>query len=284
MTSRARIGTLVLLALAVSCAPLLQTRAPSVPIAYTEPRTDAITFWGHACPYIDVGGFGIVTDPVFSSRFATIRRRLIPAPPYAAFDQTRVVLISHAHQDHLDPKTLARFSPQTVILAPEPAARYIRKRGLKARAMRPGDGYPFPGGTIIAVAAHHPGGRLSLKARSDGRAIGYIVRTPGRTIYYTGDTEYFTGFAAVRAAYRPDITLLNLNAHLHSRDALKAVRDLRAPMVVPIHFGAYDGKSIRRGPLWRSELIDSLGSQIVSLEVAQSISLADAANGSDVER
>jgi L-ascorbate metabolism protein UlaG (beta-lactamase superfamily) len=284
MTPRARIGTIVLLAAVVSCAPLLQARVPSVSIDYTEPRADAITFWGHACAYIDVGGFGIVTDPVFSSRFATIRRRLIPAPPYAAFDQTRVVLISHAHQDHLDPKTLARFAPKTVILAPEPAARYIRKHGLKARAMRPGDEYPFPGGTIIAVAAHHPGGRLSLKARSDGRAIGYIIRTSERTIYYTGDTEYFTGFAAVGADHRPDITLLNLNAHLHSQDALKAIRDLRTPMVVPIHFGAYDGKSTRRGPQWRSELIDSLGSQIVSLEVAQNLSLADVADEFDGER
>jgi len=257
-----------------ACSPAVLGRWRVAPVAYAEPKSNAITFWGHACAYIDVGGFGIVTDPVFSRKYATIRRRLISSPPVDAYDQTQLIVISHAHQDHLDPATLARFSPKTAILAPYPAARYLRKRGIYARAMRPGDQYPFPGGTITAVAAHHPGHRLSLKARSDGRAIGYVIRTRDATIYYTGDTEYFSGFAAVAAEFRPDIALLNLNAHLHSRDAFLAIGDLGARAVVPMHLGAYDGKSERLGPRWRAELVRRLGAQIVPLEVGESLPLA----------
>jgi L-ascorbate metabolism protein UlaG (beta-lactamase superfamily) len=260
-----------------ACSPAVLGRSRIVPVEYSEPKSDAITFWGHACAYIDVGGFGIVTDPVFSRKYATIRRRLISSPPGTAYDQTRIILISHAHQDHLDPPTLARFSPRTTILAPAPAARYLRKRGIKARSMWPGDEVPFPGGTIVAVTAHHPGYRLSLKARSDGRAIGYVIRTRNSTIYYTGDTEYFSGFAAVAARFRPDVTLLNLNAHLHSWDAFLAIQDLGAPTVVPMHLGAYDGKSKRLGPRWRAELIDRFGAQIVPLEVGESLSLDEVA-------
>ena len=255
------------------CAPAVFGRTRPAPVTYAEPKPDAITFWGHACAYIDVGGFGIVTDPVFSHKYATIRRRLIASPPVDVYDQTRVILISHAHQDHLDPATLARFARNTVILAPYPAARYLQKRGVRAWVMRPGDEYPFPGGTIVAVPAHHPGGRLSLKARADGRAIGYVVQTSAQTIYYTGDTEYFSGFAAVAADFDPDIALLNLNAHLHSGDAVRAIQDLDAPIVVPMHLGAYNGKSERLGPRWTSELVGHLGQQIVPLEVGQSLPL-----------
>jgi len=259
------------------CAPAVLSRERTVPVVYAEPKPDAITFWGHACAYIDVGGFGIVTDPVFSRKYATIRRRLIASPPVDVYDQTRVIMISHAHQDHLDPATLARFSRSTVILAPYPAARYLQRRGIRVWVMRPGDEYPFRGGSIIAVPAHHPGGRLSLKARSDGRAIGYVIRTPSETIYYTGDTEYFSGFEKIAAKFRPDVVLLNLNAHLHSEDALRAIDDLGAPVVIPIHLGAYNGKSERLGPRWRSELVDSLGAQIVPLEVGQSMPLTTGA-------
>jgi len=271
-----------LTAATVGCAPAVHGRARTMPVVYAEPNSDAITFWGHACAYIDVGGYGIVTDPVFSRRYATIRRRLIASPPADAYDQTRVILLSHAHQDHLDPATLARFSPKTVILAPYPAARYLQKRGIRAQVMQPGDEYPFPGGTIIAVPAHHPGGRLSLKARSDGRAIGYVIRKPSATIYYTGDTEYFPGFAIVAAVFQPDVVLLNLNSHLHSRDAFLAIRDLDAPTVVPMHLGAYNGNSERVGPRWRSELVDSLRAQIVPLDVGQSLPLAGAARDSRI--
>ena len=259
------------------CAPAVLSRERTVPVVYAEPKPDAITFWGHACAYIDVGGFGIVTDPVFSRKYATIRRRLIASPPVDVYDQTRVIMISHAHQDHLDPATLARFSRSTVILAPYPAARYLQRRGIRVWVMRPGDEYPFRGGSIIAVPAHHPGGRLSLKARSDGRAIGYVIRTPSETIYYTGDTEYFSGFEKIAAKFRPDVVLLNLNAHLHSEDALRAIDDVGAPVVIPIHLGAYNGKSERLGPRWRSELVDSLGAQIVPLEVGQSMPLTTGA-------
>jgi len=258
----------------VGCAPLAHHPRSGIPtVVYSEPRADAITFWGHSCAYIDVEGFGIVTDPVFSHRYATIRRRLIPAPPPDVYDQTRVILISHAHQDHLDPATLDRFSPRTVILAPYPSARYLRKHGFRATVMRPGDEYPFPGGTIIAVPARHPGGRLSLKARSDGRAIGFVIRTAEGTVYYTGDTEYFSGFTRIAEGFHPNILLLNLNAHLHSEDALQAIEDLHSPVVVPLHLGAYDGKSESMGPRWRSELVDSLGARVIPLEVGQSLPL-----------
>ena len=271
---------LLVSATAAGFAPAVHAKPRIDPILYPEPPTDAITFWGHACAYIDIGGFGIVTDPVFAKSYAVIRRRLVPAPPRESFDQADLVLISHAHQDHLNPRTLARFTPGTTVLCPRPAAKYIAGLGLRVRVMRPGDEFAFPGGTVIAVAAHHPGGRHSLKARSDGRALGYIIRSPRHTVYYSGDTEYFPGIAAIGSKYRPDVALLNVNAHLHSEDAIFAVAGLGMPSVVPMHLGAYNGNSKRLGPRWRAELIEALGSTIVPLEIGESLPLSHAARDS----
>lgn len=249
-----------------------------------EPERNAITFWGHACAYIDVAGVGIVTDPVFTNHYATIRRRLVPAPAPEAYDQTRVVLISHSHHDHLSAKTLERFPRDAVILAPAPAVRYLARRGIAARVMAPGDEFAIPGGSIVAVAAYHPGGRHSLKARADGQALGYVIQTSEATIYYSGDTEYFDGLAAIGSRFDPDIALLNINAHLHSPEAIVAVSDLGMPIVLPIHYGAYNGKSVRLGPYWRAELARAIGPTVVPIEVGESFPILPEARQAAIAR
>src|SRR5262245_9201527 len=108
------------------CAAVTARVQGTDPDLFPEPAEHAITFWGHACAYVDVAGYGIVTDPVFSERYAVIRRRLVPSPPFSAYDQARLVLISHAHHDHLDPATLARFPKNVLILAPAPAVAFLR--------------------------------------------------------------------------------------------------------------------------------------------------------------
>jgi hypothetical protein len=96
---------------------------------YHEPHRNAVTFWGHASVYIDADGVGIVTDPVFESSYSPIHPRKVPRPPTSAYDQTSIVLISHAHSDHLDPPTLRRFPRTAVILCPAPAEKYVRGLG-----------------------------------------------------------------------------------------------------------------------------------------------------------
>ena len=99
----------------------------------------------------------------------------------------------------------------------------------------------------------------------------YVIRTTKVTIYYSGDTSYFQGFATIGAKYRPDIALLNVNRHLHSVDALFAIAELGTPVVIPAHYGAYSGPSARLAPRWRSELVQALGPTIVPLEVGESM-------------
>ena len=214
-----------------------------------------------------------LTDPVFEDSYSPWHGRKIPAPPPSAYDQTDIILISHAHRDHLHPRSIARFSSGTVILCPEPSAMHVDDLGHEVRVMSPGDEYEFPGGNIVAVPAHHPGGRNSFRAGHDGDALGYVIRTSSRTIYYSGDTEHFPGLYDIGRKYRPDIAILNINTHLNSYDAVLAIGALGAPTVIPSHFGASGGTNARRSPGWRAELGRLIGEVVVPLGVGESLPL-----------
>jgi len=242
---------------------------------FPDPAPNAITFWGHACVYIDVDGYGIVTDPVFDQA-TMLRRRKVAAPPPPAYRNARLVLLSHAHEDHLSPRTLATFPPETVILCPEPAAEHLQDLGRTVRIMRPDDELEIPGGRITAVVAKHPGGRRSLRPSTDGRALGWVIETGRETIYWSGDTNRFPGIDAVGERFRPDIALLDINGHLHAMDAVRAAWATRARTIVPLHFGAYgylffgEQKRPRDGDV----LEKHLGSQLVVLGLGESLALS----------
>jgi len=263
-----------------SVTALLWTSAAFAGLAKTDstlfpiPPRDALTFWGHSCCYLDVDGFGIVTDPVFQKGF-TIERRHLAAPPPASYRGARIVLVSHAHPDHLDKETLRTFPTECVILCPEPSAEYLKELPQTVRTLRPGDVVPFPGGRVIAVAARHAGKRRSNAASDDGRALGYVIETPGSTLYYAGDTEYFAGIDSVASAYRPDLVLLNMNGHLHGLDAVRAFRATGASRLVPMHFGAYGYFvfSERKRPRDFEEIAELLGPQLTLLLPGQSLAL-----------
>lgn len=262
---------LVLIALSQGCGSRLADVDTDV---FPRPHRDSVTFWGHACSYIDVGGFGIVTDPMFEKSFFVLRRR-IPAPPRESYSDARVILLSHAHRDHLSPKSLATFPAEATILCPEPCAKHLKGLDLTVRVMRPGETFEIPGGRIIAVAADHPGGKYSINAEADGRALGYVIETSRATIYWSGDTRFFPGFDEIGRRYRPDLALLDINGHLHSTDVLRAVAALRAGKVIPLHYGAY-GYFVfgeRKKPRDHEELERWLGPIYRPLEIGESYPL-----------
>ena len=241
---------------------------------FPPPPRNHVTFWGHACCYIDVDGFGIVTDPVFTGRYG-FRRRKIPVPPSQSRAGARLILVSHAHMDHLDLESIAMFPDSARVLCPWTVAGYIEEIGRGFTIMRPGDTYEYPHGKVVAVAAEHPGRRFSLRKSSESGAIGFVITTPYGTVYYSGDTEYFEGMIDIGTAWQPEIAILNITPHLSGESAVRAVWATRAKAVIPVHFGAYD--YILFGPLKSprgyDEIEELISEQAVLLQPGESLSL-----------
>jgi len=256
--------------LAAGCSGLARTDGGVFP----PPERNTITFWGHACSYIDIEGVGVVTDPVFRSTLIS-RHHRGPVPPPSSYAGARVILISHAHPDHLDPPSLRTFPDAAVILCPEPSAKYLEDAGHEVHVMRAGEVYLFAGGTITAIAMQHMGSRWGVRAATDGRALGYVIETPAGTIFYTGDSNYFSGFAEVGWTYDPDVLLINVNGHLVGADALRAAWATQARVVVPMHWGTYPywifGGNNR--PRDEDMMRRAMGERLRILEVGQSMAL-----------
>ena len=241
---------------------------------FPPPLRNHVTFWGHACCYVDVDGFGIVTDPVFTGRYI-FRRRKIPVPPLQSRSGTRLILVSHAHMDHLHPESIEMFPDSAVVLCPWTVAKYIEESGRDLRIMRTGDTYKYPHGTIIAVHAEHPGKRYALRKGGADDAIGFVITTPYGNVYYSGDTGYFEGMIDIGATWQPQIAIINITPHLRGGSAVRAVWATRAEIVIPVHFGAYD--YILFGPLKQprgyGDIESMISEQAVLLQPGESLSL-----------
>jgi L-ascorbate metabolism protein UlaG (beta-lactamase superfamily) len=242
------------------------------------PQRNHVTFWGHACCYIDVDGFGIVIDPVFAGRYF-VRIRKIPVPPAQSRAGTRLILVSHAHMDHLNKESIAMFPDSAMVLCPWTVAERLEDSGRAFTVMRPGDIYEYPHGKVVAVRAEHPGKRFSLRRSSEDGAIGFVITTPYGTIYYSGDTEYFEGMIDIGSAWQLEIAILNIGPHLSGANAVRAVWVTRANVVLPVHFGAYDYILIGplKSPRGYDEIEEMVSEQAVLLQPGESISLKRAA-------
>jgi L-ascorbate metabolism protein UlaG (beta-lactamase superfamily) len=240
----------------------------------TTPRPISVSWLGHATVLLDVGGTRIITDPALTVRLAHLRRRQPVVLPGTA----DVVALSHLHMDHLHRPSLRHVTgEQTRILMPAGARPLLRSlRFGEADELRPGDSVEVDGEVtagagrlrIEAVHAEHSP-RRGPHSRRVAPALGYVVRTGGRTVYFAGDTGPFDAMADLGPV---DVALLPIwgwgpslgERHLDPTSAADAARLLRAERVIPIHWGTYSPVRARPGaPPW---LNDPLGAFRHALE------------------
>lgn len=213
-----------------------------------------VTFVGHATSLIELGRARILTDPFLRPRLGPlVRHGPLPDPAQLNAD---VVLISHGHPDHFDPRSLDALPGRPVIVAPRGLAWPLRAGG-QARhdviEVDEGQTLLLAGVEIRAVRARHwiaPGAPRA-------RPLGYVV-DGGRRLYFAGDTGPYPEMADL--ARDVDLALLPVwtwgphlgPGHLGPRSAAEVARDIGARAVVPIHWGTLYPRHLHR--LWRRAL------------------------------
>jgi L-ascorbate metabolism protein UlaG (beta-lactamase superfamily) len=237
--------------------------------------TDRLTWLGHATVLIEVAGAALLTDPVLRPRVAHLRRyATAPAPP----SRVDVILVSHAHHDHLDLPSLRLLDPQAPVVVPPGAARALRRSGRDVRELAPGQTLEIGDVRIVAVPAIHDGRRWPLSRPA--AAVGYLI-DGARSVYFAGDTERFEDMANLRGV---DVALLPIwgwgpklgPGHMDPEQAARATAELRPGVVVPIHWGTFGplgsrarGDHVRREPArlfasHMSELAPDVGVRVLA--------------------
>jgi len=214
-----------------------------------------VTFIGHASFFLQVGGENIVIDPNFARWLFVLKRLRQPGVKVRDLPAVDLVLITHAHFDHLHRPSLRALVQHTkrrrgsapTVVVPEHVFDLVADIGFRdVVELNWWSSFRHRNVTITHVPARHWGARVLRDAhRGYG---GYVLRDGRHSVYHAGDTAYFPGFREIGTRLGPQLALLPIgaynppsfrNVHANPADATRAFLDLNAHWMVPMHYGTF---------------------------------------------
>ena len=211
----------------------------------------AAAWIGHATVLLRVNGTTILTDPVLSNRIGVglglvtggPRRLAGPALTVRELPKIDLILISHAHFDHLDRPTLARLPKRTPVVTAGDTQDLVRDLGFRrVTELRWGERLELDNGLkLTAREVAHWGARTFYDMHRGFNA--YLIEGPKRRVLYGGDTAYFDGFQDIGkvdlavfgiGAYDPYVA-----AHATPEQALQMADHVRADRILPMHHSTF---------------------------------------------
>ena len=213
-----------------------------------------VTFIGHASFFLQIGGQNVVIDPNFARWLFVLKRLRKPGVQIRDLPGIDVVLVTHAHFDHLHRPSLRAIAQHArrrgkapVIVVPTHVLDLVSDLGFSdVVELDWWNSYRHRNLTITHVPSRHWGARI-LKDSHRGYG-GYVLRAGGHSVYHAGDTAYFPGFREIGRRLAPELALLPIgaynpptfrNVHADPADATRAFLDLNARWMVPMHYGTF---------------------------------------------
>src|SRR5258707_520311 len=214
-----------------------------------------VTFIGHASFFLHVGGENVVIDPNFARWLFLLKRLRQPGVRINDLPPVDLVLITHAHFDHLHRPSLRALVQHTkrhrgsapTIVVPAQVFDLVSDLGFRdVVELNWWSSYRHRDLTITHVPSRHWGARILRDAhRGYG---GYVLRDGKNSVYHAGDTAYFSGFREIGMRLSPELALLPIgaynppsfrNVHTSPADATRAFLDLNSRWMVPLHYGTF---------------------------------------------
>lgn len=214
-----------------------------------------ITFIGHSSFFLQIGGRNILIDPVFSRNLILLRRQRSPGSLPDLMPAIDLVLVTHAHMDHLDIASL-RYIVRTnrrlygrtpEILVPTGVEDLVASRGFRSvHTLSWWQSAQVVDLQITMTPCRHWGARMF---RDMHRGYGgYVISSNRHSVYHSGDTAWFNGFAEIGRQLQPQVALLPIGAyypdnyravHVSPEEAVRGFLDCKAQWMVPMHFGTF---------------------------------------------
>jgi L-ascorbate metabolism protein UlaG (beta-lactamase superfamily) len=214
-----------------------------------------ITFIGHSSFFIQIGGRKVLIDPVFAERLIALRRLRRPGVKIKDLPAIDMVLLSHAHMDHLNRPSLRRIVDHNIkvsgrapiAVVPWGVEDLVNDVGFaRVVTLEWWQTKSIGGLELTMTPCKHWGARL-FKDTHRGFG-GYVIRGGGHSVYHSGDTAYFDGFKHIGNRLKPEIALLPIGAyrpdsyrgvHTCPEEALQGFLDLGAKRMIPMHYGTF---------------------------------------------
>jgi L-ascorbate metabolism protein UlaG (beta-lactamase superfamily) len=221
--------------------------------------SNAITaaWLGHSTVLVNFYGVNILTDPILADHagadvlVGTIgpKRLIAPALRPKQLPKIDLVLLSHAHMDHLNSATLRCFPNTTRAVTAHATADLLSDTRLKHPA-------ELAWGDKIKINTSH--GEVEVEAfevrhwgarwRHDSYRgyNGYIVSREGKKIIFGGDTAWTESFRSLRNKGPFELAVMPIGAyqpwiqsHCTPEQAVQMANDAGANHFLPIHFKTF---------------------------------------------
>lgn len=185
-----------------------------------------ISFIGHGSLMIKSGGKVIHVDPYSK------------LTDYAKLPKADLILITHDHQDHLDPVAMQQVTTaKTVVVLTEKSSEKVTGRTI----MKNGDIKNIEGVTVEAVPAYNIEHKRdnATPYHPKGLGNGYVLTFADKRLYIAGDTENIPEMSLLE---RIDIAFLpmNLPYTMTPEMVADAVRTFHPKVLYPYHYGETD--------------------------------------------
>jgi L-ascorbate metabolism protein UlaG (beta-lactamase superfamily) len=144
-----------------------------------------------------------------------------------------LVLITHAHGDHFNPKIVRSLLKEgTRVVVPASLKATGSDHGLATDTLAPGEVKMLAGWEVTAIRAYNL--RKPMHPRSHD-LLGYVIALDGLRVYHAGDTDLIPEMSEVKA----DVSLLPVGgmATMNVAEAVRAAGVIGASVTIPIHYG-----------------------------------------------
>lgn len=218
---------------------------------------------GHATVLLDIQGKKIITDPVLSERigievmrlFTLGPKRLVePALTVEELPPIDLILLSHAHMDHLDLPTLRKFDRSTPVIVAQNTVDVIEDMGFETvYELDWGEWANVGDIRVEAFEVKHFGWRFPWeedrsKGFWNGRSYNaYLISRHGRHVVFGGDTAHHEKFAALgERKLDIELAIMPIGAydpwirnHCNPEQAVAMADQMGARAILPIHWGTF---------------------------------------------
>jgi len=207
--------------------------------ASVPPNKASLWFLGQAGYYMKSGDRTLMIDPYLTDsigKSAPNFSRVYPAPVAPDTIKADIFIITHDHQDHLDPETIAAYAHKntTTFVVPRNAAKTLAKLGIPQSNIVIADQ-----GDTVEVQCVKIEGIFALPTGADVLdTTGYkITFANGKSMYHTSDTAFCD--LLLKACPKADVLLTCINGkygNLSLPQAISLTQAMQPNYVIPNHY------------------------------------------------
>ena len=228
---------------------LKKREGESRPAVMTPPEEGKVrTTWiGHASVLVQFGQHAVIFDPNWANWHGPVKRQREPGLNLRQLPNLDLVLVSHAHFDHLHKPSLRVIEAAHGIVVPKGSGNLVKRLDfLSIREMAEWEECEIGGMRVVHTPSHHWGARYGADTKRDYG--GFLVGSGERKVFHAGDSAYFPGFKEIGRREDICIALLPIGAyeapsgrdvHMNPEEALQAFEDLGAEFMLPMHYGTF---------------------------------------------